>query len=67
MHTVDAIMLELESWCAAHDMAQIMTAMAAARVPAGPILRMSDILKEPQYLERCVHACSHHAFSGMLA
>ncbi|KAI7842862.1 hypothetical protein COHA_003480 [Chlorella ohadii] len=42
----------IEDWVARHTSEEVMAAMNAARVPAGPILSTADICQEPQYLER---------------
>jgi hypothetical protein len=62
---VDAIMGEIDAWCAAHSLEEIMAAMTVARVPAGPILAPSDILKQPQYQARCAcESAEHHGKSS---
>ncbi|KAI3425200.1 hypothetical protein D9Q98_008969 [Chlorella vulgaris] len=42
----------IEGWVASNTSEQVMAAMNAARVPAGPILSTADIAAEPQYQER---------------
>lgn len=42
----------IEEWVGSHTSQEVMEAMNAARVPAGPILSTADIMAEPQYQER---------------
>ena len=42
----------IEHWVGSHTSTKVMEVMAAARVPAGPILSTADIAAEPQYRER---------------
>ncbi|KAI8468409.1 MAG: CoA-transferase family III domain-containing protein [Monoraphidium minutum] len=46
------IMGEIAQWAAAHTQEEVLEAMRAARVPAGPILTPTDLLSEPQFVER---------------
>lgn len=43
---------EIASWVASQDSDDIMSVLNQARVPAGPILSIKDIINEPQYNER---------------
>lgn len=49
---VPAVLQVIEGWVASNTSEQVMAAMNAARVPAGPILSTADIAAEPQYQER---------------
>ncbi|GAX84004.1 hypothetical protein CEUSTIGMA_g11429.t1 [Chlamydomonas eustigma] len=49
---VDEIMGEIEQWCAKRPLHEVVEAMKSARVPSGPILSTSDIVKEPQFIAR---------------
>ena len=42
----------IEAWVGSHSSAEVMAALGAARVPAGPILSTADIVGEEQYLAR---------------
>ncbi|GAB4815984.1 hypothetical protein N2152v2_003030 [Parachlorella kessleri] len=42
----------IEAWVSQHSSQEVMEAMNAARVPAGPILSTADIMREQQYQER---------------
>ena len=42
----------IEEWVAAHSSSHVMRVLNEARVPAGPILSVADIMNEPQYQER---------------
>lgn len=48
----DVICGAIADWVAEHSSEEVMTAMAAARVPAGPILTIADIAHEEQYQAR---------------
>lgn len=42
----------LSEWCASQTAAQIIQALEAVRVPAGPIYSVADMLNDPQYQAR---------------
>jgi crotonobetainyl-CoA:carnitine CoA-transferase CaiB-like acyl-CoA transferase len=46
------IMGAITSWAKQHSMAQVLEAMKAARVPAGPILSTAQLMRESQYQQR---------------
>jgi crotonobetainyl-CoA:carnitine CoA-transferase CaiB-like acyl-CoA transferase len=50
--TEEEIVGAIADWVSHHTMAEVMAALDAARVPAGPILSTGDIMSEPQYQER---------------
>jgi len=41
-------------WVREHTLQQVMDAMSAARVPAGPILSTAELMQEQQYIQRGV-------------
>lgn len=43
---------EIEAWVASRDSKDVMKVLNEARVPAGPILSVKDIIEEKQYQER---------------
>jgi crotonobetainyl-CoA:carnitine CoA-transferase CaiB-like acyl-CoA transferase len=55
---------EIASWVASHTSADIMSVLNEARVPAGPILSIEDIIKEPQYKERGMFETANVPNSG---
>eukprot|EP00775_Hariotina_reticulata_P012804 gene12804-12932_t len=42
----------ITGWVKAHTLQQVMEAMSAARVPAGPILSTAELMQEDQYIQR---------------
>ncbi len=46
---IDAALAE---WCAAHDAATLLEKLDAARVPAGPIYNVADMLADPHFTAR---------------
>jgi crotonobetainyl-CoA:carnitine CoA-transferase CaiB-like acyl-CoA transferase len=42
----------LADWCAAHEAAVLLEALGQARVPAGPIYNVEDMLKDPHFNAR---------------
>ena len=42
----------LAAWCAAHDAAELVRRLDEARVPAGPIYNVEDMLNDPHFQER---------------
>jgi crotonobetainyl-CoA:carnitine CoA-transferase CaiB-like acyl-CoA transferase len=46
---IDAV---LAAWCAAHESALLLEALDQARVPAGPIYNVEDMLKDPHFNAR---------------
>lgn len=42
----------LGDWCAAHEAAMLLAALDQARVPAGPIYNVEDMLKDPHFNAR---------------
>jgi len=42
----------LAAWCAAHDSSMLLEALDQARVPAGPIYNVEDMLKDPHFNAR---------------
>ncbi len=42
----------LAGWCAAHDAAELLGKLDAARVPAGPIYNAADLLADPHFNAR---------------
>lgn len=41
----DKIMAAITAWVKAHSMAEVLEAMSAARVPAGPILSTAELMQ----------------------
>ena len=50
--SADEIYGVIGEWVAARTLAEVVAAMREARVPAGPILRAQDLLKDEQFLAR---------------
>jgi crotonobetainyl-CoA:carnitine CoA-transferase CaiB-like acyl-CoA transferase len=42
----------IADWCAAHEAAVLLEALDQARVPAGPIYNVEDMLKDPHFNAR---------------
>lgn len=51
-------MISLSRRCAQHTLEEVLAAMKAARVPAGPILSTADMLQEPQFIARGMFECA---------
>lgn len=46
------IISEIRAWAKQHTLAEVLAAMQAARVPAGPILSTAELMQEQQFQER---------------
>ena len=63
----DEIYGVITAWVAARPLAAVLEAMAAARVPAGPILRPRDLVDDPQFVERGMFQAAPPAPGGAQA
>jgi formyl-CoA transferase len=53
----------IEAWTAGREVAEVLDAMGAARIPAGRVYTVADIVQDPQYLAREM-ILHHTAFDG---